>query len=178
MYLFIENLFFFVVATFFTVVVGWLWRNAKPISLPKPLPGWFKVWFGTVQIGGIVLPLIVMLLWGVLWGYNSVLTVLLWYFMMLGLQILSESVTLRKFHSITWIMVPYIYVPYRIWQLYEGLTIVGAEPELMWVQNLLLLEIVLWTANYALNVSQLPRLFSWPVKDNSDVNINAQAGVD
>jgi hypothetical protein len=75
-------------------------------------------------------------------------------------------------------MVPYIYVPYRIWQLYEGLTIVGAEPELMWVQNLLLLEIVLWTANYALNVSQLPRLFSWPVKDNSDVNINAQAGVD
>lgn len=165
LYLFLENLLFFVVATFFTVVVGWMWRYAKPISLPEPLPGWYKIWFGTVQIGGIVLPLLVMLLWGVVWSYNSVLAVLLSYFLMLGLQILSEFVTLRKFCSVTWIMVPYLYLPYRIWQLYEGLTIVGSEPELLWVRNLLLLEIILWTANYALDVSQLPRLFSWPVTE-------------
>ncbi|OUL19320.1 hypothetical protein [Nostoc sp. 106C] len=178
MYLLIENLLFFIVATFFTVVVGWLWRNANPMILPKPLLGWYKIWFSTVQIGGIVLPLIVMLLWGVVWSYSSVLTVLLWYFIMLGLQILFESITLRQFQSVTWVMVPYLYLPYRIWQLYEGLTLVGSEPELIWVRNLLLLEIVLWTANYALDVSQLPRLFNWPIKDNSEVNINAEAEID
>ncbi len=172
LYLFLENLLFFVVATFFTVVVGWVNRHASPMSVPEPLPGWYKVWFGTMQVGGILLPLVVMLLWGILWGYHSVLTVLVWYFVMLGLQILSESVTLRQFHSVTWVMVPYLYLPYRIWQLYEGLKLVGSEPELMWVRNLLLLEIVLWTGNYALDVSQLPRLFRWFAKENSFVNID------
>lgn len=53
---------------------------------------------------------------------------------------------------------------YRVWQLYEGLTILGSDSELMWVRNLLILEIVLWTANYALDLSQLPRLLRWEVR--------------
>ncbi len=167
LYLFLENLLFFVVATLFTIVVGWAWRHAKPMTLGE-LPGWTKIWFGTMQIGGILLPLVVMLLWGLVWGNSSVLTVLLWYFIILGLQILSETITLRKFHSVTWVMVPYLYLPYRIWQLYEGLTLVGSQPELIWVRNLLLFEIVLWTGNYALDVSQLPRLFRWEVQENAE----------
>lgn len=168
LYLFLENLLFFVAATLFTVVVGWLNRHTKPMSFPTPLPGWFKIWFGTIQVGGILLPLVVMLLWGVLWGYHNVLTVLVWYFIMLGLQILSESLTLRQFHSVTWVMVPYLYLPYRIWQLYEGLNIVGSEPELMWIRYLLLFEIILWTGNYVLDVSQLPRLFRWEAQENPE----------
>ena len=153
-----ENLLFFAIATFFLVVVGWAWRQSKPYSLPQPLPEWFKVWFLTVQVVGGLLPLLAMLLWGVWWGYSSVLTVLIPYFVMLGLQILSEIVTLRQFHSVVWVMVPYLYLPYRVWQLYEGLTLLSPASELMWVQNLLLIEIVLWTLNYALDLSQLPRL--------------------
>jgi hypothetical protein len=168
--MFLENLLFFILATLFTVIVGWANRRAKPMSVPEPLPGWYKIWFGTVQVGGILLPLVVMLLWGVLWGYHSVLTVLVWYFVMLGLQILFESVTLRQFHSVTWVMVPYLYLPYRIWQLYEGLGIVGYEPDLIWVRNLLLLEIVLWAGNYALDVSRLPILFRWETQHRSEVN--------
>jgi hypothetical protein len=166
-YLFLENLLFFLVATSFFVVVGWAWRHAKPFNLPEPLPGWFKIWFGTIQVLGVLLPLVVMLLWGVLWGYSSVLTVLSWYFVMLGLQILSEIVTLRQLHNVVWVMVPYLYLPYRIWQLYEGLTILGFESELLWIRNLLVLEIVLWTGNYALDLSQLPRLFRWEVKETN-----------
>lgn len=164
LYLFLENLLFFVVATFFTVIVGWAWRNTKPMTLPEPLPGWFKIWFGTVQVVGILIPLIAMFLWGVWWGYSSVLTVFIWYFIMLGLQIISESVTLRRFQSVVWVMVPYLYLPYRVWQLYEGLTIISPESELIWMRNLLILEIVLWTTNYILDVAQLPRLFGWEVQ--------------
>ena len=153
-----ENLLFFAIATSFLVVVGWAWRQSKPYSLPQPLPEWFKVWFLTVQVVGGLLPLLAMLLWGVWWGYSSVLTVLIPYFVMLGLQILSEIVTLRQFHSVVWVMVPYLYLPYRVWQLYEGLTLLSPASELMWVQNLLLIEIVLWTLNSALDLSQLPRL--------------------
>lgn len=170
LYLFLENLLFLVIATSFIVIVGWAWRHSKPFSLPEPLPAWFKIWFGTVQVVGIVLPLMVMLLWGVWWGYSSVLTVLIWYFVMLGLQILSEILTLRQFHSVVWVMVPYLYLPYRIWQLYEGLTLLSPESELMWVRNLLIVEIVLWIANYALDVTQLPRLLRWEVRENRDIS--------
>jgi hypothetical protein len=118
-----------------------------------------------VQLLGGLLPLLVMLLWGGLWGYTSVLTVLGWYFVMLGLQILSEVLTLRKFHNVVWVMVPYLYLPYRLWQLYEGLTILGSASELLWIRYLLVLEIVIWTGNYALDLSQLPRLFRWEIKE-------------
>ncbi|KOP23226.1 hypothetical protein AMR41_26995 [Hapalosiphon sp. MRB220] len=171
-YLFLENLLFFLVATSFTVVVGWAWRDSKPMTLPEVLPGWYKVWFGTVQILGIVLPLVVMLLWGVVWGYSSVLMVFASYFLMLGLQILSEFLTLRKFHSVVWVMVPYLYLPYRFWQLYEGLTIISSDQELMWVKITLVIEIIVWVGNYMLDVTQLPRLFRWEVQENSEIEIN------
>lgn len=168
LYLLLENLLFLVLATSFIVIVGWAWRHSKPFSLPEPLPEWFKVWFGTVQVVGVLLPLLAMLVWGLWWGYSSVLTVLAWYFVMLGLQILSEILTLRQFHSVVWVMVPYLYLPYRIWQLYEGLTLISPEPELIWIRNLLIVEIVLWTLNYALDLSQLPRLLRWEVQENTD----------
>lgn len=167
--LLLENLLFLVSTTFFLVVVGWAWRHAKPYELPQPLPGWFKIWFLTVQVGGGMLPLVAMLLWGVWWGYDRVLAVLIPYFVMLGLQIQSESVALRQFHSVVWVMVPYLYVPYRVWQLYEGLMLLGPDRELIWVQNLLLVEIVLWTLNYALDLSQLPRLLHWEVQRDGQI---------
>lgn len=168
LYLFLENLLFFVASTSFFVFVGWGWRHLKPMSVPEPLPGWFKIWFGTVQVLGGLLPLPVMLLWGVVWGSDGTLSVLLSYYLMLGLQILFESLTLRRYQSVVWVMVPYLYLPYRIWQLYEGLILLGSEAELMWVRYFLILQIVVWTVNYALDVSQLPRLFRWALQDNSE----------
>lgn len=164
----LENLLFLVVTTSFFLIVGWAWRHLKPFDLPQPLPGWFKVWFLTVQVVGGILPLVAMLWWGVWWGYSSVLTVFVSYFVMLGLQIFSEILTLRWFHSIVWVMVPYLYLPYRIWQLYRGLMLLS--PDELWIRNLLLVEIVLWTLNYGLDLSQLPRLVRWEVKESDSIS--------
>ncbi|MEH2299362.1 MAG: hypothetical protein V7K88_10080 [Nostoc sp.] len=108
-----------------------------------------------VPISATLLPLVAMLLW----GERTVLTVLGWYFIMLGLQIISEIVTLRQLQNVVWVMVPYIYLPYRFWQLYEGLTLLGSKSELLWVRYLLVFELVLWIVSYAINLSQSPRLF-------------------
>ncbi|MEA5496648.1 hypothetical protein VB834_21845 [Limnoraphis robusta Tam1] len=165
-HLILENLIFFVLATSFLGIVGLAWRNALPYSLPSPLPGWFKIWFGTVQILGLLPPLGVLLVWGI-WEKNSVvLTVFASYFLMLGLQIITEYLTLRKFTSVVWVMVPYLYLPYRIYQLSEGLTLLNAEPELFWVRTVLILQIILWIGNYALDLAQLPRLFRWEISEN------------
>ncbi|MEH2452857.1 hypothetical protein [Nostoc sp.] len=159
LYLFLENLVFFIIATLFIVVVNWGWKDTKPFTIPLPLPSWNKVWFLSVQLLGVLLPLVAMLLWGVWWGDRTVLTVLGWYFIMLGLQIISEIVTLRQLQNVVWVMVPYIYLPYRFWQLYEGLTLLGSKSELLWVRYLLVFELVLWIVSYAINLSQSPRLF-------------------
>ncbi|MGF1479214.1 MAG: hypothetical protein ACFB4I_06950 [Cyanophyceae cyanobacterium] len=162
-FLIIENALFFMTATALLIISGWAWRNTKPYSLPQPLPKWFKIWFGTVQVGGGLLP-IVALLWGWWRGYGSVLTALIPYLIMLGLQILSEVIALRQFHSVVWVMVPYLYLPYRWWQLYEGLSLMEPADQLIWVRYLLLFNLVLWIGNYCLDVSQLPRLFHWENK--------------
>ncbi len=158
-----ENILFGAIATFFFAAVGWAWRRAKPYRLPSPLPDWFKVWFLTMQIGGGLVPLIV-LLWSLWQGYSHIAAVLIAYLVMLGIQVLSESVFLRQFQSTVFVMVPYLYVPYRVWQLYEGL-----EParEVAWLQHLLIAEMVLWTLNYALDLSQLPRLLHWDMIEES-----------
>jgi len=166
-YIFLETLLFLGISTTFLTLVGWAWRLAKPYELPRPLPAWFKVWFLTVQLVGGLLPLVVMALWGVWWNHNRVLTVFIPYFVALGGQILSESVALRWFHSIVWVMVPYLYVPYRIWQLYQGWRLLRLDSALVGIQNLLLVVILLWTLSYSLNLSQLPRLLYWEVKDGT-----------
>lgn len=163
---FYENLLFGVAATAFFVLVGWAWRKAEPYDLPQPLPAWFRIWFLTVQIGGGLLP-IAALAWSLWQGYLNVVAILASYFFILVVQILSESVSLRQFHSVVFVMVPYLYLPYRVWQLFEGLAILNSVDELGWIRNLLLFEIVLWTVNYALDLAQLPRLFHWQIKDTT-----------
>lgn len=166
LYLFLENLLFFVGATSFLAFVGWVWRDSKPFSIPEPLPPWFKVWFLIVLVLGLALPLLTMILWGVWWSYHQVLIVLASYFLMLGLQILSEKFTVQRFHSCVWVMIPCLYLPYRIWQLYQGLTLLNPQPELIWVRNLLILEIILWIFNYGVHLSQLPKLLRWETPTN------------
>jgi len=160
-YLLLENLIFFAIATALLVVIGWAWRNIEPYELPKPLPGWFKVWFLSVQFLGIVPPLAALLIGGVWQGNFTVLVIFAAYFLMLGLQILSESLSLRRFQSTVFVMVPYLYLPYRFWQLYEGIILLGSDAEVIWVRHILILEIVVWMINYCLDLAQLPRLFHW-----------------
>jgi len=144
--------------------VGWVWRESKPFSLPQPLPSWFKAWFSIVLTLGVLLPLIALAWWGFWLGKSGAVVVFAPYFLMLGLQILSESVTINRFQFCVWVMIPCLYLPYRIWQLHSGLTLLNDESELMWVRNLLRLEIGLWIFNYGVHLSQLPRLLRWDVQ--------------
>ncbi|WP_241829281.1 hypothetical protein [Desertifilum tharense] len=155
-----ENALFSAIALIFIVTVAWAWRETKPYTLPEPLPGWFAVWFGSVQILGGLVPLGA-LGWSIWQGYPSATAVWLFYYLMLGLQILLESLTLRQYATVVWVMVPYLFLPYRIWQLYEGMNLLEPLAELDWMRSLLWLEIGVWSLNYLLDVAQLPRLYGW-----------------
>lgn len=152
------ELLFVAIATSFFFYIGWLWRSTKPFTIPQPLPSWFRGWLMIVLIGGIALPIVALVYWGVWLGDRAILTVIASYLAMLGAQILSESVTLNRFHSCIWVTIPCVYLPYRIWQLHQGLFITE-NPQ---VQLFFWLEIALWVFNYGVHLSQLPRLLGWP----------------
>lgn len=158
-----SDLLFVAGATAFLALVGWAWRRANPFDLPSSLPAWFRVWFVTVLIVGLVAP-IAALEWGAFHGDAIVLNVLIPYFVLLALQILTESIILRWFHSVVWVMVPYLYLPYRLWRLYQGLALLESS-DLTWFHTLVQVEIVLWTANYGFNLVLLPQLLRWQTKD-------------
>jgi hypothetical protein len=113
-----------------------------------------------------------MILSVVLWGYTGLFTVLVSYFLMLGLQILTTSIALRQFHHVVWVMIPYLYVPDRLWQMYDGLQLLDSTNQVWWIENLLILEICLWSGNYLINLSQLPRLWLWEIKEKADINLS------
>jgi len=157
--LLVENIVFFTIATGFLIAAGWAWRSVKPFQLPQPLPHWFRYWFGSVQLLGTVPPLGA-LGWMLWQGDREGATVLGAYFIVLALQGVTESLALRRFHSVAWVMVPYLYVPYRLWQLYEGMQLTAGHQG-AWIQLLLVGEICVWGINYLLDLAQLPFLFRW-----------------
>ncbi|MEB3356976.1 MAG: hypothetical protein VKK04_09635 [Synechococcales bacterium] len=158
--LLVENLAFLAIATGLLVIAGSAWGNVKPFQLPQPLPGWFKYWFGTVQFLGLVPPLVA-LVWGMVQGDRTVTLIFTAYFVLLALQVLAEVLTLRRFQSVVWVMVPYLYVPYRLWQLYEGLTLLPPD-EAGWIRWIFVGELVVWGTSHLIDITQLPRLFQWP----------------
>lgn len=161
-----ENLLFVVVSTAFLSITGWYWRDAKPYSVPQPIPNWFKAWFVIVQSLGGLLPIITLILWGIWWNHSTVLVIFASYLVILGLQILAESLSLRRFESVVWVMIPYLYIPYRVWQLYQGFLLIEGVPELMAVRVILWINIIMWSGNYVLNLVQLPFLFRWQTRDS------------
>jgi hypothetical protein len=158
--IFSEDLLFLVFSTLFLLLIGWWWRKARPFMISQ-IPVWFNAWLSLVIIIGFLLPLGVTFWWGI-WQQNmTILNIFLSYYLIVGLQILFESIVLRKFQSCIWVTIPCLYLPYRIWQLYRGWVLLSANSELFWLQNLLLLEIILWIFNYGVHLSQIPRLMQW-----------------
>ncbi|MBD1834095.1 hypothetical protein H6F61_15700 [Cyanobacteria bacterium FACHB-472] len=166
--IFIENILFVIISTSFLMFVGWVWRQAKPFSIPQPLPTWFKAWLSVVLVVGVLFPVLAIVVWGVWWNHESVLLALIPYLVILALQILSEIVTSKRFQSCVWVMIPCLYLPYRVWQLYSGLMLLSLESGTIWVQRLLVVEIVLWIFNYGVHLSQIPRLLRWELQPEKE----------
>jgi len=161
----LQDLVFVALAGAFLLLAGWAWRRTQAYTLPRPYPGWFRVWFVSVQLMGGLLPLLAWA-WSAWQGLAGAATFWSSYLAVLGLQILCESLTLRQFRSVVWVMVPYLFVPYRLWQLYDGWALL---PEAALAMRALVgLNLAVWLGNYLLDLAQLPRLFRWPLQAEAE----------
>ena len=145
---------FIIFATLLNLLIGFLIKKETlPIALTIDYnPAQFKfikIWVKFALVIGIIFPLILLAI-----GFNEPISRQIWdlYLLVLGLQIISEDIVFNRFFCDSMkAIVSIIYVPFRIYQLWEGLQILNyTQIQLglfwiilaFWIANLIMLMTV------------------------------------
>ena len=146
---------FIIFATLLNLLIGFLIKKETlPIALIIDYsPAQFKfikIWVKLALVIGIIFPLILLSI-----GFNDPISRQIWglYLLLLGFQIISEIVFNRFLCDSMKAIVAIIYVPFRIWQLWEGMTLLDYQQFQLglfwiilafWIANLIMLITVPW----------------------------------
>ncbi len=138
------------------------WRMPAGVAAfpgPRPVGPVFKVWLLVIWGVGLALPLLALAVDAV--GARSVPAhlALLPYFAMFFAQVASELFCWKRWRSPVWVLVPCLYLPWRLWQCFRGAEIVADGPALtlftMWAL------VVLWVINIGVHYTNIPRTLRW-----------------
>ncbi len=160
--LLLENLMFFAIASVILIVGIKRYPNARPFPGPvTPWPAWFKVWFKVIWVVGFLLPIIALVGWGLIAGETITLLALAPYFIMFFLQIGSEQYIWKKHQSPIWVIVPCLYLPWRVWQCVRGLETIEPRADLFFVEYTLWALLILWIINVGVHYTGIPASMRW-----------------
>ena len=153
-------------AIFFTLACACLawaqWRMPSPAAAfpgPRPVGPVFKVWLLIIWGIGLVLPIVALVVDGIAGGHATTRFALLPYFLMFFAQVGSELFCWKRWRSPVWVLVPCLYLPWRLWQSWRGLEI-AAEGPLLTIATLYAL-IALWIINIGVHYTNIPRTLRW-----------------
>lgn len=156
-----QNLTFFLLSSALLAVAQMAWRRAEPIPaqplLHEPL---FKVWMVVIWVGGIFIPLGLIVL-GWVQGEGLAARALGPYLIMIAVQVAMEMLFWFGFRrSPVWGLVPCFYLPWRLCQLGVGLGLPGVAEEPL-LQATLIGCFALWVINIGVHYSGIPAIFGW-----------------
>ena len=155
----LANAAFFVVATVFLVWAQWRTEGDAKFPGPAPVGPVFKVWFVVIWLVGIFLPLAALVWDGVINGGTIVWAALGPYFVMFVAQVATEIFTWRRWHSPVWVIVPCLYLPWRLYQVIQGQALVADGPQLTaFTLDALFL---LWLINIGVHFTNIPNAMRW-----------------
>jgi hypothetical protein len=156
----LQEIAFFAIACAY---IAWaLWRLPPEIARfpgPRPVGPVFKAWFVVIWLVGGVLPLAALVVDGIAGGSRATLLALLPYLAMFALQIASEMFCWKGRGSPVWVIVPCLYLPWRLWQSYRGIG-VAADGPLLTLATMYAL-FVLWVINVGVHYTNIPRAMRW-----------------
>jgi hypothetical protein len=154
----LANLGFFAVAC---AVLGWAqWRTnpGPPFPGPRPVGRAFKAWLVVIWLVGFLLPLIALMVDGVMGGHRPVRIALGFYLLMFVAQVATEIFVWKRWRSPVWVIVPCLYLPWRLFQAWMGLQAV--EGPALSVATLWAL-VGLWIINIGVHFSNIPNTLRW-----------------
>ena len=113
----LANLGFFVCACGILLWAQWRTQPGPVFPGPQPVGPIFKVWLVVIWLVGMILPLIAVV---AEWS-QPVQLALLPYFATFILQIATELFVWKRWRSPVWVLVPCLYLPWRLFQSGWGL---------------------------------------------------------
>jgi hypothetical protein len=138
------------------------WRLPERVAAfpgPRPVGPVFKGWLLVIWGVGLALPLVALVVDGVLGGHAGTRLALLPYFAMFAAQVASELWCWKRLRSPVWVIVPCLYLPWRLWQCVRGLDV--APPEATLTFATLWALAALWLVNIGVHYTNIPRTLRW-----------------
>ena len=139
------------------------WRLPKPAAAfpgPRPVGPVFKVWLVVIWLVGLLLPLAALVVDGWLGGRVDVRLALVPYFAMFFLQVAAELYVWKRWRSPVWVLVPCVFLPWRVYQVSRGLEVLADPAALLSLVTLYAL-FVLWVINIGVHYTNIPATLRW-----------------
>ncbi len=144
---------------FACAVLAWAqWRSEPGPRFPGPGPVGrvFKAWLIVIWVVGLLLPLAALV---IEWSAPTRLA-LLPYLAMFVAQVATELFVWKRWGSPVWVLVPCLYLPWRLFQSWIGIGIVddAGLPLTLFTMYALF---VLWAINIGVHYTNIPNTLRW-----------------
>ncbi len=133
-------------------------RPGPPFPGPRPVGPAFKAWLVVIWLVGLILPLAALVVDGVLGGSAAVRAALGWYLALFVAQVGAEIFVWKRWRSPVWVIVPCLFLPWRLFQVVMGLVSVETPPlseATLWAL------LGLWLVNIGVHYSNIPNSLRW-----------------
>jgi len=156
----VQNIVFFAIASLYVWIGARRVAGTLPFPGPRPPPTWFKVWLVVIWLVGLVLPVITLASEG-LWSGNRAATAAVGgYLLMFVAQVATEIFVWKRWRSPIWVIVPCLYLAWRLWQCWWGFTLDGVAQSSLAAYTFAAL-FVLWVINIGVHFTNIPLTMRW-----------------
>jgi hypothetical protein len=168
----LANLAFLAFAALVLAWARWRTRPGPPFPGPRPVGRAFKAWLVVIWLVGLALPLAALVADGLAGGHAPVRAALGWYLLLFVAQVAAEILAWKRWRSPVWVIVPCLFLPWRLFQVAMGLMAVEGPPLSVAVLWALL---ALWLINIGVHYSNIPNTLRWD-HHPADADFAALAG--
>lgn len=152
------NLGFLVVSLAILLWARWRTLPGPAFPGPRPVGPVFKAWLAIIWLVGMALPLAAIAIDGIAAGAAETRVVLGWYVATFVAQVAVEIFVWQQWRSPVWVIVPCLFLPWRLFQVALGLMLVDGPPLTIFTLWALL---VLWIINVGVHYSNIPNTLRW-----------------
>ena len=152
----VANVGFFVFACAILVWAQWRSEPGPPFPGPGPVGTVFKAWLIVIWVVGLLMPLAAL---AIEWT-PAVRLALLPYLATFVLQVATEIFVWKRWRSPVWVLVPCLYLPWRLFQSWLGIDMVddGGTPVALIT---MLALFVLWAINIGVHYTNIVNTLRW-----------------